>query len=399
MLTQMTRRSETNDLASSSTIEVRGRVIRSFLTKKRLSIEVLLLSGDSVPIEAFKVEFRGQKFYAKPISLKDSKLQHFVLHLPLKNSHSANIKPSKGYVKEPYSQKILAFLRQGLAYFLPNLFTKLYRRTIRKENVLLSVTPVSKGKEGSSFYSLVHLKLPLPIERENRKIGGGNLVNISSEFLSLMVEQGGLKKTDHLLDVGCGLGRMAYALAYYLEPHARYEGFDIMPSLIARAKKFISPYFPNFQFKHVNVWNSFYNPQGTEKSSSFRFPYDDQSFHFVLLTSVFSHMLTADIQHYLSEIYRVLKPGGRSLFSCFLLTEESKKFIQAGKSTQKLVHPFGDHCYVVSPEYPEASIGYEKSAMLDLVTQGGFKVQNICKGSWSGREDYVSYQDIMIISK
>ena len=37
------------------------------------------------------------------------------------------------------------------------------------------------------------------------------------------------------------------------------------------------------------------------------------------LTSVFTHMLPEDVEHYLDELARVLKPGGRTLITWFLL--------------------------------------------------------------------------------
>ena len=48
------------------------------------------------------------------------------------------------------------------------------------------------------------------------------------------------------------------------------------------------------------------------KASEYTFPYEDGEFDVVVLTSVFTHMLPDDVAHYLDEIARVLKPGGRA---------------------------------------------------------------------------------------
>lgn len=374
-----------------------GKVTHVSLSKDDLCIEGLLLINKPMEIQSFKVLFKGIEFSVKPLILSEGKeTKRFQLNIPLNHQGKIYSKQAKG---SSFPKAFKSF-RQGFAYLFPRLFAKVYRRKVKANYPLIKITPLLQdGNEGNSFYGLANVLLPIPLERDNRKIGGGNFLETSSEFLGLMIEQAELKKKDHILDIGCGLGRMAYALVYYLDPDSRYEGFDIMPSLVARAQKFISPHFPHFHFRHVNVWNKFYHPQGTEKPSSFRFPYEDASFHFALLTSVFTHMLTADIRHYLSEIYRILAEKGRCLFSCFLMTDESKKLIKEQKSTQQLIHPFGDHCYVFSVEYPEAAIGYEKSFLLDLIKAAGFHVKKICPGSWCGRTNALNYQDIIVIEK
>ena len=47
-------------------------------------------------------------------------------------------------------------------------------------------------------------------------IGGGNLKEIGKRFLQHFIELGKLKPNDIVLDVGCGIGRMAFPLTKYL---------------------------------------------------------------------------------------------------------------------------------------------------------------------------------------
>lgn len=173
-----------------------------------------------------------------------------------------------------------------------------------------------------------------------------------------------------------------------------------MPSLISRANEFISPYFPNFHFRHVDIWNSYYNPSGKEKSHLFCFPYSSESFNFAFLTSVFTHLLPKEVEHYLSEIYRVLTPGGTCLLTCFLLTDESQQLIKEGKAEQKLIHLYEEGCFTYCLEYPESSIGYEENKMFAFIKKAGFSIKEICYGSWCGRQkNCLSYQDIVIVTK
>jgi SAM-dependent methyltransferase len=191
---------------------------------------------------------------------------------------------------------------------------------------------------------------------------------------------------------------MAYMLAHYLEPSTRYEGFDIMKPLVQWAQGAISCTAPHFQFKHVDVYNKHYNPTGTIRGSAFRFPYPDESFDLILLTSVFTHMLPDEVRHYLDEFRRVLKPGGHCFTTCFLMNEESRTLIAKGQSSQKLTHRLGE-CYTTTLEDVEASIGYDESLLLSWIAERGFTLQSKHYGFWCDRPRFTSYQDFLVFRK
>lgn len=266
------------------------------------------------------------------------------------------------------------------------------------QDSLISVTPIIYNYRGYPIYYLFGCTLPFPTPDELLLVGGGEPIELGSEFVSIL-QRCGLKKSDHILDVGCGLGRIAYALAYYLDSTGRYDGFDIMPSLIQRAQSFITPWFPNFQFQWVNVYNGVYNPTGVIKPSRFKFPYPDNTFDFVVLTSVFTHMLPEDLRHYLSEIKRVLRPGGKCMTTCFLLNNESISLLTQGKSYLPIVHPYGD-CFVSSLLNLEGAVGYEEAKFFPWIANNGFTIKKIYYGGWCGRTKcWLSGQDILLLEK
>ncbi len=262
---------------------------------------------------------------------------------------------------------------------------------------LVEVTPILGTNIGQSLFSIINPSLAQPSIEDINTIGGVFLP-VGLEFLSYLVNYAHLKPTDHVLDIGCGVGRMAYALAYYLEPTAKYEGFDIIENLIQWTQATITPQFPNFHFQKVNIHNTWYNPTGNVAAKDFVFPYADASFDVIFLTSVFTHLRGDEISHYLDEIKRVLKPGGRCLFTCFLINSESQELIDAGKSSQNLVHNLGD-CFTSSLENPELAIGFLEPVVESLISDRGFSLLSKNYGSWCDRPEFTTYQDMLVILK
>jgi SAM-dependent methyltransferase len=107
-------------------------------------------------------------------------------------------------------------------------------------------------------------------------------------------------------------------------------------------------------------------------------------------------MLPDGVGNYLGEIRRVLKPGGRCLITWFLLNAESGALIRESASSLEFTHPIGD-CLTTNPETPEEAICYRLEHVIALYQRVGLQLEPpIRYGSWCGRKDYLSYQDICI---
>ncbi len=192
---------------------------------------------------------------------------------------------------------------------------------------------------------------------------------------------------------------MALPLTGYLNREGRYAGFDVSREAIAWCTENISGSHPNFEFRVVDIQNGAYNPIGKYNSSNFRFPYPDDSFDVVLLASVFTHMLPVDVKHYLHEIVRVLKPGGRTLITFFLINEESSARIKEGKAFFTFEHEMPGY-RTTHVENPEAAIAYPESFVRYLYGECGLELREpLHYGAWSGRTDGMSGQDVAIAVK
>lgn len=229
-------------------------------------------------------------------------------------------------------------------------------------------------------------------------VGNGDFEATGTEFLKYFVDFAGLAPTSYVLDVGCGIGRMAVPLTKYLST-GEYYGFDIVKSGIDWSVENISSKFPNFHFEHANVYNKNYNPEGRTSAEAFRFPYPAAFFDFAFLTSVFTHMLPAAVDNYMAEISRVLKPGATCLITFFLLNGESLRLIKAGKSTLNFKREI-EGCLSISRHNPESAIAYKEDVVRAMFKQHSLEiVEPIRYGFWCQRANGLSYQDIIVAKK
>jgi ubiquinone/menaquinone biosynthesis C-methylase UbiE len=218
-----------------------------------------------------------------------------------------------------------------------------------------------------------------------------------------LVNFGDLTPDSKVLDIGCGMGRLAVALTGYLNANGSYEGFDIVPSGIKWCNDNIASRYSNFHFTLADVYNKEYHPGGRLEPSEYRFPYADETFDLVALASVFTHMLPADMEHYIAEISRVLKKGGRCYASYSLVNAESLQGMESSRSSLRFKRHAGPS-WVVDTKVPELAVGYDEPYVRDLYEHHGLSGRcNVYYGSWSGRqfdgEQSGFSQDIVVTAK
>jgi len=185
-----------------------------------------------------------------------------------------------------------------------------------------------------------------------------------------------------VLDVGCGVGRLAVGLTQFLGPEGRYEGFDIIEKEVAWCQRQITPRFPRFRFQVADIFNTTYHPSGRLRASEFRFPYDQASFDAVVVGSVFTHLLPDDATNYVREIARVLRPGGRVLASFYLLNDRSRSGIEDKTSAFSFAFD-RDGAKVDDDDRPELAVAYGEDVVRGWFDRSELSVESYLPGEWS----------------
>ena len=219
-------------------------------------------------------------------------------------------------------------------------------------------------------------------------------------FRNVLIRKLGLQPNHRVLDVGCAIGRLALPLIDFLDRESgSYDGFDISPSAIEWNTRNVTSKHPNFTFTLADIYSAHYNPDGREMPETFRFPYPDETFDVVVLSSIFTHLVPDTALNYWQQIFRVLKPGGRCWGSIKLLNDETGRLIDAGKAD--FSYGIHDKGFRYTHEgRPEAALVLDEAQVMQQLEETGFEVVEIARGNWCGRDaDGPKAQDAIIVAK
>lgn len=222
-------------------------------------------------------------------------------------------------------------------------------------------------------------------------VGSGDFVKIGNKFFNHINTTCKIRTDSKILDIGCGIGRIAKPYTTYLTKDGEYRGFDILNCGINWCNNKYEKY-PNFNFDYFPMKNDLYNLSTKEQASSFVFPYSVGTYDLALLVSVFTHMQKEEVENYFSEIGKVLKPEGYC-YATFFLTEKSK-------TSEMFPFAFDDYC-LHNLKVKDANVAYNKDYIYKIAKQNSLEVAQEHIGWWHSdkKNQEVDYQDIIIFKK
>ncbi len=209
----------------------------------------------------------------------------------------------------------------------------------------------------------------LPPASLRRWVGAADFAAEGRWFVDELLRRALLPAGAAVLDLGCGCGRLALALAR--DPRTSplglaYLGVDVDPPCIRWCRRHITAAHPAFRFERVDLASSSYNPRGRGAASDYRFPHPDGSFDLVLAASFFTHLAAPALSRFLAESARLLRPGGSLYATLFLISEGTDP------ARHPVAFPFPDPpCAYHRADSPEEAAAVEEAWLLATAAEHG----------------------------
>lgn len=242
------------------------------------------------------------------------------------------------------------------------------------------------------------------VSEMNDWVGGSDPEAVGDASAEIVRRLMPVSSESRVLDFGCGIGRGMLSLLRGGLP-SRVVGMDIMPPVISFCQENIEPYFPQVSFDLIEGSNDHYNQfiGGVTRKplDQIKKEYKD-FFNIAYAFSVFTHVDRKDFVDLLKLVQAMLAPGGYFLFTCFALTEFSRKMIDH----RQTIFPLADKVYVDGGEVlwgekndPLAFIAFDKALIEDMAWQAGLAIMKVEYGCWMGGGIGSALQDVVIVRK
>ncbi len=241
----------------------------------------------------------------------------------------------------------------------------------------------------------------------NDWVGGSDPEIVGDACFSLVKQYIALDQNSRVLDFGCGIGRVALALAKRAPAINGLVGFDIMPQVIDFCRTHITPAVPWASFELVAGSNDHYDEfiraagQVEAKTKDEIQQRYAASFTGAYAFSVFTHLEQSDFARQLAFVRDLMVPGGEFMFTCFLLTPYSRRAIAEQTATfafdQSLIRYENDGQVFIGDSADRLGfIAFDTALVEQMVLYAGLVLTKTERGAWTGSRMSASLQDIVV---
>ncbi len=212
-------------------------------------------------------------------------------------------------------------------------------------------------------------------------------------------KRGHLRRDGLVMDVGCGYGRIAYALIQG-GFSGRYLGCDILAKHVVWLQQHVAPELGGrFQFHHLDAKNDRYNPDGRIPATEATLPRPPEPPALVFAFSLFTHMYGEEIAHYVREIASAMTGGSTLWATFFAWNEEAERAAAKGRAAYPMPHRLTPFCRYHDADDPLHAIAFDEDWIRALFAAEGLKIREVIWGSWCGRGAREAYQDTFVVTR
>lgn len=256
------------------------------------------------------------------------------------------------------------------------------------------------------------------------KFASDYLGNFLPRCLEVLEAQFMLGAVPRILDIGCGLGPMAFAhvaLREAVRPlHAsanhglRYVGIDIRTDAVAWLRQAYkdqpdcffhlheasksADYVGEFGADRKNTAITWSQSDGTE--CDFRLPVPFTA-DLQWSSSFFTHLTPQAVEHALSFVASSLSPQGRAVNTWLIVDTHSCLALASGAADRQLPVDAGQYL-TYSKENPLVCTAYKLPFIIEAHARAGLQIESIERGHWRGgttRNLFGHYQDVIVSRK
>ncbi|MGW9301992.1 class I SAM-dependent methyltransferase [Streptomyces cyaneofuscatus] len=135
------------------------------------------------------------------------------------------------------------------------------------------------------------------------------------------------------------------------------------------------------------------------RAADFRFPAEDPAFDVVAMAGLISHLLPPELDNYLTEAARTLRPGGRCFATAYLVDDKVAENITQGCTAFTFTNNHGEY-YVNSKEEPIYAIAYQVEYLRAAATRYGLHLRREPKpGTWGTSDKRPGTMDLLILER
>lgn len=187
-----------------------------------------------------------------------------------------------------------------------------------------------------------------------------------------------------IVDIGCGCGKFAHHFRDYnyngSKFRGKYIGIDIDNETLGWCRQHFDQ--ERFAFHLSSHASKVYNESGA--GEPYTLPVPENTANLVFSTSLFTHLLEAEIFNYMSESFRVLMPGAVMVMNCFLIDYPPNTF--GGRHTFRF--KLGN-AFIESVKFPEAAVAYNSDFLFEMASTIGFRNSELVVAPGTGQPTLV----------